>query len=288
MIWATTPLAIKWSGEGPGFLLGVLGRMSLAALLCLLLTFALGSGLPWHRQARQTYGAAALGAYGAMLCVYWGSQFLPSGITAILFGLTPFFTAILARIYLGENSLTPARMVSMVLGLAGLLLVFGAGADIGDEAVKGVAVVLAGVLLHSASTVWVKKVNTGLPGMTVAAGGLLIAVPLYLATWLMLDGALPSEVPERAVLAIIYLGIIGSAVGFTLYFYVLRNIAASGVALIPLVSPVLALLLGKYLNHEHFGAQALQGMALILSALVLYQFDQVNARRLVLRRRRVR
>jgi len=273
-IWATTPLAIKWSGEGPGVLLGALGRMSLAALLCLLLSFVLGAGLPWHRQARHTYVAAALGAYGAMLCVYWGSQYIPSGITAILFGLTPFITAILARIFLQENSLTAVRLGSMTLGFAGLLSVFSAGSDIGPGAVKGIVIVLIGVLLHSVSTVWVKRINAALPGMTVAAGGLLLAVPLYLVTWLVLDGKSPAALPERAVLAIVYLSIIGTAVGFTLYYYVLRNMAASGVGLIPLASPVLALLLGKYLNHEQFGTQALQGMALILSALVLYQFDQ--------------
>lgn len=51
LIWTTTPLAVKWSGEGPGFLLGALGRMGLAAIVCMLLLALLRVPFAWHRAA---------------------------------------------------------------------------------------------------------------------------------------------------------------------------------------------------------------------------------------------
>jgi drug/metabolite transporter (DMT)-like permease len=173
LIWSTTPLAVKWSGEGPGFIFGAFGRMAFAALLCLFLIQVLRLKLPWHREARKTYLSATLGIYGAMMCVYWGAQYISSGLIAVLFGLTPMVTALQARLWLKEDSLTPEKIAGMVFGLLGLIVIFGFGRVSGFMESKGIAVVLLGVLLHSTSIVWVKRTNSSLPGMTVTSGGLI-------------------------------------------------------------------------------------------------------------------
>jgi len=282
LIWSTTPLAVKWSGEGPGFLLGALGRMALGVLVGLAVLLVLRQRLPWHREARRTYLAAALGVYGALLCVYWGAQQVPSGIVAILFGLTPILTSLLARALLGERSFTPAKVAGMLLGLAGLMAIFGGGLDLGPRAFAGIEVLLLGVSLHSLSTVLVKRSNTSLPGITVTTGTLLVTTPLFLVTWLAFDGARPAALPVYSVASIVYLGVIGSVVGFSLYFYVLRHVTASAAALVTLVSPVLALMLGAGVNHERLDAPVWVGAALVLGGLALHQwgnaFDRFIAR----------
>ena len=90
LIWATTPLAIKWSGDEGGFLLGVTLRMTIGYAICLLLLWLLRIEFPWHRQARRSYLAAGLGVFGAMLSVYWGAQYIPSGLVSVLFGVLPW------------------------------------------------------------------------------------------------------------------------------------------------------------------------------------------------------
>ena len=61
LIWATTPLAIKWSSEGAGFLFGVASRMVLGVLVCLVLVALLNRRMRWHRDAVLTYLAAGIG-----------------------------------------------------------------------------------------------------------------------------------------------------------------------------------------------------------------------------------
>lgn len=282
LIWSTTPLAVKWSGEGPGFLFGALGRMVLGVLIGLAVLLALRQRLPWHREARHTYLAAALGVYGALLCVYWGAQQVPSSIVAILFGLTPILTSLMARVLLGERSFTPAKVAGMLLGLVGLAAIFGGGLDLGPRAFAGIEVLLLGVSLHSLSTVLVKRSNTSLPGITVTAGTMLVSTPLFLLTWLAFDGTRPMALPVYSVMSIIYLGVIGSVVGFSLYFYVLRHVTAAAAALVTLISPVLALMLGAVVNHERLGAPVWVGAALVLGGLALHQggnaFDRFLAR----------
>lgn len=278
LIWSTTPLAIKWSGEGPGFLLGALGRMALAAVLCLALVLALRLKLPWHREARRAYAGGAVGAYGAMLCVYWAAQYVPSGVIAVLFGMAPFVTALLARWLLGERGLTAAKISGMLVGLAGLVVIFGSSLALGRHAPAGLAALCVAVVLHSLSLVTVKRYSGGLPALTVTSGALLIVVPMFLATWALAGAQLPAAWPPQALAAIAYLGVIGSVIGFTLYFYVLKHVAANTVALITLITPVLALLLGGLVGHEHVTPQVWSGTALVVGGLALHQWGGQLAR----------
>jgi len=272
IIWSTTPLAIKWSREGTGFLAGVSARMLIGVALCLLILLLMRVKLPLHRAALRTYFAAGAGLYGAMTSAYWGAQFIPSGMISVLFGLTPVVTGILAAILLSENSLGLNKVGGMLVGLVGLVVVFGSDGLSGDEAIFGVFAMLLSVIVHSVSAVMVKHIGAHLSGVVTTTGALLVAVPAYIITWLIFDGDVPVDVPERTMASIIYLGVFGSALGFALYFYVLREVDVSRVALIPLVTPVIALMMGYWFNDEMLDASALLGSGLILSGLVFYQW----------------
>jgi len=278
LIWSTTPLAIKWSGEGPGFLFGVLGRMTLGMAVALVVVVILRRQLPWDRKAVQTYLAASVGVYGAMMCVYWGAQQVPSGIVAIVFGLAPILTSLFAHVMLNERSFTPAKVSGMLLGLAGLSVIFGDGLRFGPHGLAGIEIVLLGVLFHALSTVLVKRTNHSLPGITVTSGALVLTTPLFLITWFVFDGAQPVSLPTVAMGSIVYLSVVGSVVGFSLYFFVLRHVTASAVALVPLISPVLALILGSVVNHEQLGPTVWIGAALVLSGLAMHQWGGALAR----------
>ncbi|MCF6338064.1 MAG: DMT family transporter, partial [Gammaproteobacteria bacterium] len=138
LIWSTTPLAIQWSSEGWGYLFGISGRMVLGALVCAVLLQILKPGLPWHREARNTYFAAGIAIYGAMLSVYWGAQFIPSGLIAVLYGLNPLLTGVAAALFLGEKSFTPGKLMGMALAFSGLLSIFADDIMLREDAWLGV------------------------------------------------------------------------------------------------------------------------------------------------------
>lgn len=279
LIWSTTPLAIQWSSEGGGFLFGVAARMWLGALFCLALMGIFSVPLPRHRAALKTYGAAGLGIFGAMFCVYWGAQFIPSGLVSVLYGLTPMMTGLCAALWLQESAFTPARLFGMLLGLGGLLVIFGQGLVDRHLAMGGMIAVVLSVVLHSISSVWVKRIGAEVPAMAMAGGGMLVAAPLYLLAWLLLDGRMPAALTERAAYSILYLSVVGSVMGFVLFYYVLKRVAASRIALITLVTPVLALAFGTTLNGEVIASRTLLGAGLILLGLVAHQWgDRTLAR----------
>ncbi len=274
LLWATTPLAIKWSGEGPGFLFGVTGRMSIGGVCMLLLLLMLRRPLVWHKQARKTYFAVALQIYGAMVCVYWGAQFIPSGWISVLFGLTPLMTALLAALWLGERSLAWGKIAAYFFGISGLSIMFGSALQLGRSAVLGMTAVLLAAFLQSASAVWVKRIGAKIPALSQVAGGLLFAVPVYWISWFWADAHWPVDVSGKALFSIVYLGVVATTAGFAMYYYILTRLSATRVALITLVSPVLALFLGHFINQEPVSSKVVAGTLLILSALLLHEFAE--------------
>lgn len=272
LIWSTTPLAIQWSGQEVGFLFGITSRMLLGVIAGLTVAVVMGIRLPWHAAARLTYLAAGLGLFFAMLSVYWASQFIPSGWISVLFGIAPIITGIMATIWLDEQALTPVRVTGMLLGVAGLAVMLLEAQSLGASAPLGIAGMLFSVTAYSASAVAIKRIGADIPALATTIGGLAVTVPLLLAVYYLSGNPLPHAIPARTAISIIYLGIIGSVIGFALYYYVLRRVEATRVALITLITPVIALLLGHTLNGEPLQLEVWVGTSAILSGLLLFEY----------------
>ena len=116
-----------------------------------------------------------------------------------------------------------------------------------------------------------KRIGDDSPPLATTVGSLAVATPLFAVLWFVGGAVPPEEVPWRAGVAIVYLGVFGSAVGFTLYYYVVKHMHAARVALITLITPVVALLLGNLLNDERVTPNLALGTALILLGLAAHQ-----------------
>lgn len=281
VIWSTTPLAIQWSAQGAGFAFAVFARMLIGALLAAVLVGAWRIGFPLHARARRSYVVGGLALFGAMALTYWGARFVHSGLVSVLFGLSPLATGVLAALWLGERSLTGPRVLGMLLGVAGLATIFAHGEGVGSEhAEVGLAALVGAVTIYSAGLVALKRIGDDSPPLATTAGTLTVSLPLFGLLWWATDGSVPSDLPARSAGAIVYLGVFGSVLGFALYYYVIKHLDAGRVALITLVTPVLALLLGNVLNGEEIGFRVWLGAALITAGLALYQWGGHAAARL--------
>ena len=274
LIWSTTPLAIKWSALGIGYSFAVFSRMVISALLCALLLAVLRIRFPLHRRARQSYLAGGLSVFGAMALTYWSAQYVSSGMISVLFGLSPLITSLGAALWLKEEAVTRSKVTGMLLGLAGLVLVFQGGLGLGAGAPMGLAALFMAVVMQSLGLVWIKRIGDDSPPLAMTLGTLIVALPLFFAAWWWADGHWPASMPERAVAATLYLGVFGSVLGFALYYYMVKHMEAGRIALIMLVTPVMALLLGHGLNNEAVLPQVWLGTVSILLGLCLHRWGE--------------
>ena len=276
LIWSTTPLAIQWSSQGVGFALAVLARMVIGVVVAGLLVALWRIPLPLHKRARRAYLVGGLSLFGGMALTYWGARYVHSGLISVLFGLSPLAAAVLGAIFVGERSLTPIKLIGMLLGAVGLATIFIHGDTLGHEhALAGLFAVFCAVTVYSGGMVWLKQIGDDSPPLATTVGSLTVSLPLFTLVWWLTDGQLPAIVPPRAGAAIVYLGVFGSVIGFALYYYVIKHLETAKVALITLITPVIALLLGNWLNGETIGLRLWIGTALILLGLSVHQWEML-------------
>ena len=272
LIWSTSPLAIKWGSEGPGFITSVTTRMLIGLALCWLLVKILRIPLRWCNETKIIYTISGINIYGAMMFVYWGAQYIPSGLVAVTYGLTPLIMGISAALWLPGSRFTFNQMLGALMGLMGLIIIFVDALRIDGRAVQGVLAVLISVIIHCLCTVWIKRQNSSVHPLSITTGGLLIAAPLFLFTWILGPENLNGIIPASAVFATVYLAVFGTVIGWALYFYVLKKISASSIALVTLMTPVLALLIGMTFNREEITARLIVGTTVIIVGISLHQW----------------
>jgi drug/metabolite transporter (DMT)-like permease len=223
--------------------------------------------LGW-RQWRAAFvfgGALFLLGHGLLA---WAQQDVPSGISALLVGTIPLWFAILARIFLDERLGTRA-LVGLVLGFVGLFLLVDPSGEQGAEPIGALAIVV-GAFAWSAGSLWSQR--SALPKDTLLAaamgmlgGGTLLAIVSALrGEWN--DATFSTD----ALLAIGYMVVVGSFIGFSAYVWLLKTVPASTVSTYAYVNPVIAVFLGWMFNDEVITARTVvAGLAIVVGVALM-------------------
>jgi len=273
LIWSTTPLGIVWSSESVSPTLAVLLRMMIAMFFGLLLINYGKIHLPWHKKAVRVYGYSGIGIYGGMIFSYAAASTIPSGMMSLVFGLSPIISGLLAQKILNERKFGLARQGALVMALFGLSLACSDNFSLESQNGFGLLFILLAVFFFSLSGVLVKSVHLEIHPIATTVGALSVCVPLFLITWLLIDGTIPFEQWQaRSIWAILYLGVFGSLIGFVAYFYVLQKLNASTVALVTMMTPVFALTLGALFNNEVISLKLFIGAIFIMLGLAFYHW----------------
>lgn len=278
LIWSTTPLGIVWSSESVHPTMAVLLRMVIAAVLGLCVILIKDITFPTNKTAIRLYAYSALGIFGGMSFAYMAAMQLPSGTISLIFGLSPLISALLARKLLNEPPFTVLRSASLVVAVIGLAIVCSDNLNIDGDSWQSLIYILSSVFLFSLSGVLVKSVEITINPLSTTVGALFFTLPCFTLVWLLMDGTLPiEEWTTRSIYSILYLGVFGSLIGFVSYYYILQKLEASTVALVTLMTPVFALVIGSIFNQEAITKTLIIGAILVMSGLALFLFsDRIN------------
>jgi len=273
LIWSTTPLAIQWSGNDVGFQFGVAARMLVGLAALLVVLHVMKISFPWHKKARRIYLISGLTLYVAMSFVYWSAQHIPSGWISVVFGLSPIITSVMASLILKDSTLSATRLTGMTIGFVGLSVVFIEGISISTAAILGVTGTVISAASQSLGAVLIKQQKPDFHPIAITAGSIAVSLPLFLLNCLLMSDW-PETIPMKAGLSILYLALLGSAIGFPLYFYLLKKLTPERVAIITLITPITALLLGVVFNGEMISSKVWTGTVLIITGLTIYEYGK--------------
>jgi len=284
--WGSTFLAIRVGvHEVPPLLFAAL-RFLIAGVALYAWTIARGERLPRGRE----WGSISLLAFLIFVIDYgflfWAEKRVPSGLAAVMLATIPAFTALAEIIFLRTQRLTVRLATALLIGIAGVAVLTSRSLSLGGAPIDGAGAVglLIGSLSWSVASVLTRKLP--LPASKTVSSGAQMMVGGMMLT--LAAGAVgefrnfhPSSVSLSAWIALLYLIIIGSIVGFTAYLWLIHHESPTKVGTYAYVNPVVAVLLGYFLGGEALGARTVLGALFVLISVLVITTAKSSVRVLV-------
>jgi len=271
LIWGTTWAVIQIGLQGIPPFTGVALRFAIAAVLLLTLArimrIRLG-GRPHEKMLWLVNGLCSfVVSYGV---VYWSEQWVPSGLAAVLFATYPLFIALIGHFILPSEPLTQREAVSILLGFVGVGVIFmeDFSALGGRQVAVASAVMLLSPLSAALGSICVKRWGKGIHTFSVTAVPMALTAVVMGAMALLFERGREVTFNAVSVSALFYLAILGSAVTFSLYYWLLSRMPVKRLALITYVIPMVAVFIGV-LRGEPLTAHVLAGSALVIFGVAL-------------------
>jgi drug/metabolite transporter (DMT)-like permease len=206
--------------------------------------------------------------------LFWAEQRVPSGVAAVILAIIPAFMALSEIIFLRTQRLTIRLALALLVGMAGVGVLISRSVSFGDAPVDtsgAIALVVASVSWSLAAVLSRKlrlpdsKVMSS--GAQMLSGGFMLI--LAAALFGEFKGFHLSSVSKGAWLALVYLIVAGSIIGFTAYVWLLHHESPTKVGTYAYVNPVVAVLIGYFLGGEGLGARTIVGTLLVLVSVVV-------------------
>lgn len=274
LIWGSTWIVIRdqLSVVPPSW--SVTYRFTVAGVT--MLAWALLRGEKLAMDARGVRFAVLLGLAQFVLnfnFVYRAEQHITSGVVAVVYALLLVPNAVLARIFLGQK-MGRQLVVGSAIAMAGVALLFVHEARLSpvgpQEAVLGIGIAFAGVLCASiANVMQATQTAKGYPMAVMLGWAMLIGAAIDAAFAFATVGAPMFDLRPSYAGGILYLGVLGSAVTFSIYFQLIRTIGPAKAAYTSVLIPVIAMLFSTLFEGYRWSGLAAGGAVLVVAGLVV-------------------
>ncbi len=267
--WSSTYLGIKFALESlpPLFMMGM--RFFLFGLVIYAWLRLRGEQGP---NLREWWWSAVIGTFlmlGGSAGVAYAEQRVSSGLAALVIATTPLWTVLFAAFW--KHRPNRVEWAGLAIGFLGIVLL-NLGGDLRANPVSAALLALA-ALCWAFGSAWSQHVP--LPRGMMAGAAQMIAGGAVVLIVSFAAGERVTALPTlRSVAAVVYLGIVGSLIGFTAYVYLLGRVRPALATSYAYVNPILALLLGLWIGGEKVGMLEVWAMGIILLGVVLVVLGQ--------------
>ena len=201
--------------------------------------------------------------------VFWGEQYISSGLAALLQATLPAFGLVIAHFYLPGERMTWKKIAGVILGVLGVAVVFSNQLNIaGGKALAGSVALVLSAFFAAYSNVLVKARGQKLNPAILAGGQMFFGmIPLLVIGWALEGSPLHFHWTIMSLVAMLYLALVGTVLAFLLYYWLVHNMDVTKSMLIALVTPVVAVILGMLVLREELNWRTLAGGAMIMAGI---------------------
>lgn len=202
--------------------------------------------------------------------VYWSEQFIPSGLSSVLFAVYPFAVAISSRIAIPEEKITVPNIAGMITGFAGIVVIFSENLNVDFSTnFLGMAAIVLSALMQSTVVVAIKKYGKHIDPLSLNFIPMLIGAVSFFAFSFIVEDYSNVQFTRTGIGAVLYLGILGTVVTFTAYYWLLKRISVIMLSLVAFITPIVALVAGWLFNNEFLSTRQVWGSVLVLTGLLI-------------------
>lgn len=280
-VWGSTFLAIRIGvHEVPPLLLAGM-RFFIAGLVLYGWMRAKGEVSPTGREWRAATVLAVLIFVVDYGCLFWAERRVPSGIAAVMMATIPAFMALSEILILRTQRLTARLAVALLVGLGGVAVLTSRSLNLGGAPIDttGACALIAGAIAWSVASALTRKLPLpAAKGMSSGAQMLVGGVLLIVAAAMLGEfrGFRFQAVSRGAWLALAYLIVAGSIIGFTAYVWLIHHESPTKVGTYAYVNPVVAVLVGYFLGGEALGPRTIMGTLLVVVSVVVITTTRVK------------
>mgnify|MGYP001812004542 CR=1 FL=1 len=199
--------------------------------------------------------------------ITWAEIHIDSGLAAILNALMPLFTVLLAHFFTQDEKLNWMKVSGIFLGFLGILALIGPAVlkGLGTHVIGQLAVVGA-ALCYAMAAIYGRRLKE-IPPLVSATGQLIGAALLTLPLSFIIDTPWQLSVTQLSLGALACLSLLGTALAYILYYYLLARIGATNVSLVTYLLPITGVFWGAWLLSERLHWSAFLALALILAGI---------------------
>ncbi len=212
---------------------------------------------------------ASTGSAAPFSLLAWGEQHISSALAAVLNASTPLFAALFAAILLRER-LRPPQVAGLALGLVGVAVVAGVGADdIAGSALGGEAAAVGAAVGYGISLTYTRRHLTALPPLVAAAGQLVMATVMLAPLAVVTTVRQGIEVTPSRAGAVVLLGIFGTGLAYVLVYRLIADLGSTKASVVTYLVPVVAVTVGVLFLGEDFSFRLLVGGTVVIAGIAL-------------------
>jgi drug/metabolite transporter (DMT)-like permease len=278
LIWSTSFLWIKIGVQEIGPMGLVAFRMLFGAITAV--AIAVYQKAQWPGDWKTWRIFAILGPINLAIpsfLISWGEQTIDSAVASILNATVPLFTIVIAHFWLSDDKMTLQKALGLLIGFAGVIVLMSKdlSASVHNSVIGQGAVILAAIF-YAGGTVLARKATQHVMGPARGAAPLMTAAVFM---WLIAPFI---EVPFRAPrllptwIAVLWLGVLGSALAWLMFYYLLHEIGPTRATLVTYLFPVGGVIFGVIFLNEQLSWQLLAGALLIIASLVVVNWKPIR------------
>jgi len=267
-LWGSSYLAVKLAGTSMGPASFVVIRLAFAVAFIGAVALASRLPLPSRRELPHLAIVAMTGVVAPFVLITWGQRDIDAGLASIFNAATPLFTVLLAAVVLRDEPLQLGKLLGIGLGLGGVAVVVGGGANAGGQPISMLAILL-GAASYAVTAVHSRRFLRGSRPLSVAFGQALGGLALTIGLAIVLERPTLAVPASEALVAAAYLGVASSGVAALIFFRLISTWGAGQTTLVNYLIPVVGVVLGAVVLGERLDVAVLAGGALVIAGVAV-------------------